>query len=334
MFQGPESKSIYDSEKRDDIFGRACGYGGGEELFEPQVWHTYSNIQMKEMFDVASAMIIKTTDAALAKRQNVTDLVKGEMLELEDGKIAEQLVITPINWQAFDNWQEKKKLEARTMGSANDPQLGVEPKSGTPMGLQQIVVNQGQGIHQYRRGLLATFLARLYKNWFLKYLVDEMNKGDEWMEELSLKEMQWVADQVTANAGEKEKKRKILRGEEPAQIEIDAFKEKVKEEWLGGGNKKFITILKDEFNDIPIDVKVNIAGKQKDLANMSEKIVGFMRAIISTPQILTMPGMAELLNQVIEFSGLNPVDFSNLKAEQLVPPPQPSSPQPALEGAR
>ena len=325
LYQGSEGKSIYDAIKRDEIYGRACGYGGAEELFEPQVWHTYSRMQMKEMLDVASAMIIKTTDPGLAKRQKITDLVKGEMLEVEDGKIADQLVITPINWQVFDKWQEDMKLSARTAGSANDPQLGIEPKSGTAMGLQRTVIAQGQGIHEYRQGLFATFLGRLYKNWFLKYLVDEMNKGDEWLSELDLKEMQWIAERITNNAGENRIKKLILSGKIVRPEEIDAFKEVFRKEWLAGGNKRFIAILKDEFKDIPIDVEVNIAGKQKDLANLTEKIVSFMRAIIATPQMLTLPGMADLMNQVIEFSGLNPVDFSQLKPEQLVPAQQPQS---------
>lgn len=330
LYQGKEKESIYDACKRDEIYGRACGYGGAEELFESQVWHTYSLIQMKEMLDVAANMIIATTDPSLAKRQRITDLEKGEMLEVADGKEVKQLIITPINWQVFDKWQEDRKLAARTMGSANDPQLGIEPKSGTAMGLQKVVIAQGQSIHEYRRGLFATFLARLYKNWFLQYLVDEMNKGDEWVEELDLKEMQWLADQITIKEGEKKKKKMILEGKAPTQIEIDIFKENFKKQWLGGGNKRFIKIIKDEFKDIPIDVNVNIAGKQKDLANLTEKIVSFMKAIISAPQILTIPGMADLLNQVVEYSGLNPVDFSGLKPQQLAPVAQQPAPQPML----
>lgn len=324
LFQGSEPKSIYDACKRDEVFGRACGYGGAEELFEDQIWHTYSNIQMKEMLDVASAMIVATTDPGLARRQKITDLDKGEMLELEDGKEVKQVVMTPINWQVFDNWQEKKKLSARTTGSANDPQLGIEPKSGTAMGLQRTVVAQGQGIHEYRRGLFATFLSRLYKNWFIQYLVDEINKGNQWMEELDLKEMQWLSEQVTKNEGERKKKKMILQGKEPNQIDIDLFKEQLKKDFMGRGNKRFITIMKNEIKDLPIDVKVNIAGKQKDLANMTEKIVSFMQAIIASPQMLQIPGMGDLLNSVIEYSGLDPVDFSDMTQPQQ-PQSQPQS---------
>lgn len=332
LYQGLEKELIYDAIKRDEIYGRACGYGGAEELFEPQVWNTYSRIQMKEMLDVAAAIIIKTTDSGLARRQRITDLQKGEMLEIEEGKDASQLVIQPINWQVFDKWQNDMKVSAQTIGSANDPQLGVEPKAGTAWRLQQLTTIQGQGIHQYRRGLFATFLERLYRNWFLKYLVNEMNKGDEWVEELSLDELKWVAEQVSVNESEKRKKRLILQGKVPAQIEIDEFREKFKEQWMSSGNKKFIKTLKNDFKDIPLDVYVNIAGKQKNLVGEVDKIMTFIKMIVSTGgAILQTPGMAELLNQVIEYIGLDPVDFSKITSRprtQQTPPTAPASIQP------
>ena len=331
LYKGPESKSIYDSSKRDEIHGRACGYGGGEELFEPQVWHTYSLIQLKEMLDIASLMIVKTTDAGLAKRQKITDLVKGEMLEVATGEDASQLELNPINWTAFKDWQNDRKLSAQTQGSANDPQLGVEPKSGTAMGLQRTTIQQGQGIHEYRKGIISTYVVRLYRNWFLQYLIDEINKGDEWMEELSLKELQWISEKVSNNRAEKKKINLILSGKTVEQADIDIYKQQVKEELLGE-KEQFIGALKDEFKDVPIDIKVNIGDKQRNLQGEAGTIMDFIKAIISTGgAMLQYEGMDDLLNQVIEYMGLNPVDFSSIgqQQNQLTQPTQQAAPQQA-----
>ena len=331
LYKGPESKSIYDASKRDEIHGRACGYGGGEELFEPQVWHTYSLIQLKEMLDIASLMIIKTTDAGLAKRQKITDLVKGEMLEVATGEDASQLQMSPINWTAFKDWQNDRKLSAQTQGSANDPQLGVEPKSGTAMGLQRTTIAQGQGIHEYRKGIISTYVVRLYRNWFLQYLIDEINKGDEWMEELSLKELQWISEKVSNNRAEKKKLNIILSGKTAEQADIDIYKQQVKEKILGE-KEQFIGALKDEFKDVPIDIKVNIGDKQKNLQGEAGTIMDFIKAIISTGgAMLQYEGMDDLLNQVIEYMGLNPVDFSSIgqQQNQLTQPTPQAAPQQA-----
>jgi len=331
LFKGEERENIYEAHKRDKIFGRACGLGGVEELFEPQVWHTYSAIQKKEMLDTAALMIVKTTDPGLAKRQRITDLEKGEMLELEDGKDASQLVLQPINWGVFDDWQEQMKLTAQTQGSANDPQLGVEPKAGTPFALQQLTTVQGQGLHQYRQGKMATFIGKLYRKWFLKQIVAEMNKGDQWMEELSLDEMKDIAEKIADKQTNDRIKKLILSGKVVHPEEIEIFRSQFKELWMKGGNKRFFKIIKDEMKDIAIDVKINIKNKQKNLVEEADKIVNFMRAIIASPVLLENEGFADLMNQVIENYGLNPVSFQGIG--QLAQAPQPAeapvSPVPA-----
>jgi hypothetical protein len=166
-------------------------------------------------------------------------------------------------------------------------------------------------------GLLANFINKLYKKWFLKDMVSELNKGDEWMDEFTLNEIKWIAERMSKNAGEKEKKRRILKGELPTQMEIDAFTDNFKERLLNEGETRPIKVSKDEFKDIPIKVKINVAEKQKNFTGEVENIFGFMKAILSTGgQILQIPGMDDLLNQVIEYMGLNPVNFSGFIPNQ------------------
>ncbi|MEA2067516.1 MAG: hypothetical protein U9O65_10605 [Thermotogota bacterium] len=328
LYSGPEKESIYEAHKRDKIYGRACGLGGVEELFEPQVWHTYSAIQKKEMLDTAALMIVKTTDGGLAKRQRITDLRKGEMLELQDGTDASQLVLQPINWGVFDDWQNDMKLTAQTQGSANDPTLGVEPKSGTPFALQKMTTVQGMGIHEYRQGKMITFVSKLYRKWFLKQIVAEMNKGDEWMEELSLDEMKDIAEKISNKEVNSKIKKLILSGKLVSPEEIEVFRVQFKELWMKGGNKRFFKLIKDEMKDIAVDVKINIKNKQKNLIEEADKIISFMRAIIASPVLLENEGFADLMNQVIEKYGLNPVDFKGIGSLAPQTAPQ-TSPQPA-----
>jgi hypothetical protein len=321
LFSGKESKSIYKLLKRDPVYGRALGFGGIEELFEPQVWTNYNAIQIKEMLDVASLMIAQTADKSFAARNRITDLKKGEIVYTEENKPLTQVAWTVPNMAAFDRSMNDWELTARTTGSANDPQLGVEPNSGTAMGLQEVVVNQGQGIHDYRRGKIATFMGEIYRDWGLQYLVNDINKGDEWVDELDLKEMQWVAERISENEGNKAAVKLVLNylqgtGEVPSQEALDNFKMTIKEGFKKDGNKKFLKIIKDEFKDIPIDVEVNIAGKQKDLVRVSQNLSNVIGLIIRNPMALANPPVAEIFNQLFEAVGMSPVDFSGLENMQ------------------
>jgi hypothetical protein len=333
LFSGPEKELVYKALKRDPIYGRACGFGGIEELFESQIWTNYNEIQIKEMLDVAALMIIQTASKKFKGLNKITDLPKGTIVDNDDKPLS-MVDIRPINMAEFNNSLDRWELQARTTGSANDAQLGINPTSGTPFALQNLVTQSGQGIHEYRRGKIATFFGEIERDWILKRLVKEMNYGDSWLEELSMDEMQYIAESVSTKESNREAVRMAIRyfdkeGDAPTQEIIDTYKETMKKDWARGGNKRFIEIMKDEFKGIPVDVEVNVAGKQKNLGKVADGLTNIYRQVLSNPQALQNKGMADLFNQIVESAGFSPVDFQGL--EEIQQPQQPQ--QPALAGA-
>lgn len=314
LFKGKESKSIYKALKRTNRFGSACGMGGIEELFDPQKWVNSSEIYLNQMLEATSKVILKTTDTKL-KNQKLSDIKNGHIFDIGDGKMFEQLVFQPINKAAFDNYVNAWEQNARTIGSASDPQLGLNPVSGTPLGTTEIVTNQGEGIHEHRRGKIAIFWGEIYRDWILKHLADEMNKGDKWLDELTLEELQEVAEKVSTKRSNKRIKDLVLSGKKITKEEQDLMRQVISEEFMKEGKKRFLEMMKDEFKNIPLDVDFNIAGKQKNLYEVVNKLNGVFRSIFANPAILQAPGMGELFNQILEMSGLSPVNFSSLMPE-------------------
>lgn len=321
LYKG-KSKNVFKALKRDKIFGRACGRGGIEELFESQVWTNYSAIQVKEMLDVASLMLTITADKALSTRQKITELEKGEMIYEKEGSNTRQLVIQPINKTAFDVNSEKWEMRARLVGAASEAQLGINPSSGTPLGTTQLVTSQGIGPHEYRQGKIATFVQEIYRDWVLKYLVEEINKGKVFMEELSLDELQDVAERIMTKITNGRIKELVLRGENLTIEENEQFKLVVRENFFKQGNKRFLEAVKNELNDIPTDVFVNVKGKQKDMAEMANKLSNIVRTFIADPRFQNKD-MSNLLLELLENSGLSPINFSSLA--KVFTNPQPVS---------
>lgn len=328
-----KQKDLFKAIKRDNIFGRACGRGGIEELFEPQTWINYNEIQMKRMLDAAALMLLKTTDKKFAQQNKVSDLDQNELMVLDEGKDISQVTIQPQNKQMFEqavlNWQQ----EARVTGSASDPALGLNPVSGTPLGTTELVTQQGIGIHEYRQGKLATFWGNeVYPDWVLPRLVTEMNQGQKFLEELTLEELQEVAETVTTNTTNQRIKEIILDNGNISEEEVETFRTVTKENFMKGGNKRFIEILKGEIKDLPVDVEINIAGKQKDLAKAADALNNIFRFVFSNPQgfmqVMQIPGMSKSFNDILEFSGLSPVNFGGI-TKQMIESMQPE-PQMAL----
>ncbi len=324
LFKGPEKESIYKIILRDKIYGRGLGMGGAEELFEPQVWTNYSIIRIKEMLDAACKVIYKTTDPAFTNRNKTSNLENGEVLVIADGKDISQINTQPINITLFENSIVEWEAHARQTGAANEAIMGEPPSAGTPFKLQELVTSEAHSLHEYRKGKIATFFDEVYMDWIVPHISKEITKGQEFLSELDLDELQQVADALVICETNDILKKRILNGEQVFPDQVQQYKDQVRESFMRGGNKKFLSILEEEMKDAPISVRTNIAGKQKDLNKFTDKLVNVFRQIIAAPGVLDDPRMAKIFNQILESSGLSPIDFYQA--------PRPQAPQIAQNG--
>lgn len=330
LFQGVGDPDKYKFIARDPIFGRALGMGGIEELFQPQIWVNYDAIRIQGMLDAASKTIHITTDAGLATRNKITDVDNGEFLKVAENSTTTQLNTQPVNLPEFTKAAAEWELHAQGISSANDALLGQNPASGTPFKLQELVVQQGKGPHERRKGKIATHLSEIYRDWILPDLVKEMNNEQEFSEELSLDELQYVLDKVVMCETNAMVKEAMLSGQVVTEELVAKHKQMVTDQFMRGGSKRFFKLVQDELKDLPVDVEVNIAGKQKNLSLITDKLANIFRQIIAAPQVLNDPRAAKIFNMILETSGLSEIDF---KAQGPVPAPVTPPGQPTPGGA-
>lgn len=299
--------------------GRACGRSVVERLFDPQVWNNYSAIKIKEMLDAAVDVLV--SDSEDLGGQKLSELKTNTVLKVEKNSTTTRLNGSLQNLPHFQNYQTAQQNSARELGSASDLALGNNPTSGTPLGTTEIVHVEGQGIHVYRQGKIATFFADvLYPDLILKYLVKDINAGKKFSEELSLDELQEIADQITGNEVEKKKKEMLLKGVIMTPEESQAFFDTYKEVFMKGGNRRFFEILEGELKEIPLDVFVNIKGKQRYMAENADKITNIIREVLANPQgFAQVPGIGKAFNELLEESGMSAIDFSGITKLQPQP---------------
>jgi len=231
-----------------------------------------------------------------------------EIAHLMQGGTVGQIPTTPQNLQLFNEALNEWETYAQTVAGATDPLLGKQPPAGTPFRLQERVVFEGKGLHEYRQGKYAKFIEEMYRDWIIPYMAKEIVKGKKFLANLTGDEMQWLMERVSASRARKAQIDAILDGELPADFEM--LKQIEAEKFMKRGSQQFIEILKDELKDIHLKVKVTVGSKQKDLALQTDKIVNVIRQYLTTPQLLRDPTAMKLLNRVLELSGLSPVDFS------------------------
>jgi hypothetical protein len=312
--------------------GRACGRSIVESLFQPQTWRNYDGIKLKKMLDAAVNLL--QTDSEEYGNQKLSELKELTILKHEPGRPITRVDGNIQNLPAYTNDQIKWENSARVIGSASDAQLGTNPVSGTPFALQNLVVQQGQGIHEYRQGKIATFFADvLYPAWILPYLVNDMNQGKNFSEELSLDELQEIANQIGTNKTEAKMADLIFAGKVVTpEIKAQAL-QMYKEQFAKNGSRGFFKVIKDELKDIPTCVYVNIKGKQKNMAANADKLSNLISKFLQAG--VPISGMSKAINQLLEESGLSPIDFTQIVTAPAQPAqsqqPNNQQPQPQLQ---
>ncbi len=317
LYKGRENNMFKFLARTPEVVGRALGTGGAEELFESQVWTNYDAIRIKDLLDAAAKTILQTSDGRIAKRQNLRNLDNLAIIEHDDNRPLTQVPNNPVNIRYFEQALAEWEQHARTTGAADEAIMGEQPPSGTPFKLQELVTREAHSLHEYRKGKIASFFEEIHRDWILPDLVSDINKGKTFISELDLGELQDIADSYVKNKVGDINKERVLSGKNI--LPKEQLRDKIYKSFMSS-NKKFINLIKDELKDIPTNIRINIAGKQKYLAQATDKLVNVLRFMMSTynPQTGTFavfddPRMVKLFQAIIENSGMNPMDFSLIK---------------------
>ena len=308
------------------VFGRALGRGVGEMLLPTQVWTNFLEIHKMNMLEAASKVPLYTDDPSYTQKNKIQDMENLEITTIEENRRIYQVpTAAPANLQLLEGAINSWYNQAQLAGAAFDPLLGKEPPSGTTFRGQERSVAQGRGIHDRRRGQRAKFIEEIYRDWIIPDMINEMGKGKTFLASLSLEDLNWIVDTVATNEANKEIIKQILAGKIITPDQQKAIVQVSREAFLKGGNRKLFEIVKGEMDDTEAKIGINIAAKQKNLANLSDKLLSIFQFVIANLQgfqsAMQIPALARSFSDILEFSGLSIADFSSLL--QPVAQPQP-----------
>lgn len=335
LYRKPEAESTLKFFSSKEVAGRALGRGVGEQMLHPQIWTNFLEIHKQKMLEAGAKVPLATDDETYTNRQQVQDMENLEVTTVADGKRLWQIpTAAPANIQLFQNAINQWFEHAQYQGAAFDPLMGKEPPSGTTFRGQERVVAQGRGPHDRKRGKRAKFIEMIYREDILPEIKREITNGKKFLASLTFEEMQWVMEQSAENFANKERNEDVLNGEIPRDKET--LKQEYMLEFQKGGNKRLISILKEEFKDVEVKMGINVAGKQKNLLGLSDKLLSIFQFVFANPpafqQAMQLPALAKAFNDILEYSGIAQADFTSLLTAKAITQPI-ASPiqQPALE---
>lgn len=294
------------------VSGRALGRGDGERMLHPQIWTNFLEIHKMQMLEAGAKVPLATDDETFTNRNQIQDMENLEITTLKEGRRIFQVpTAATANIQLYQNAISQWFEFAQYAGAAFDPLMGKEQASGTTFRGQERVVQQGRGPHDRRRGKRAKFIEEIYRDAILPEIKREILKGKKFLTTLTADEMKWVTERLADNYASRQITEDILNLQIPRAREV--LKEEFRENFQKTGNQRILEILKDEFRDVEVKIGINIAGKQKDLAVLTDKILSIFNVIFANPvafqQAMQIPGMQKAFYDILEYSNISATDF-------------------------
>lgn len=314
-----------------EVEDRGLGRGVGEKLIHPQIWTNFLSIHKMNMLEAGSKVPLYTDDSTYTSKNRIQDMENLEITTIEENKRIYQVpTVAPANVQLFEQSINEWYTVAQNNASAFDSLMGKEESSGSTFRGQERLVAQGRGPHDRKRGKRAKFIEEIYRDWIIPDMKKEIVKGKKFLGSLTSEELNWVADRWATNQARDRVVNAMFDGKFVSKEEQDALITQYKQDFLKSGSKKLIEIAKDELKDIEIGIGINIAGKQKNLANLSDKILSIFQFVFANvqgfQQAMQVPALSKAFEDILEFSGLSSADF-NTFINTPIPQPQLALPQ-------
>lgn len=313
LFKSEEKENILKFHSPKKVFGRALGWGGVEALFDPQIWANFAEIHKNNLLKAASKVTFYTDDQNFVNRNKVRDMENLETttIDTESRYGIKQIPTGSPNIQLFDRRVEELELHANRLGGLTTALEGKDPPSGTPFALERLKVSQAKKPHERIAGKFDKFLEEILQDWVVPHMIRKITGGTEFLSTLTSEEMEYVMKKVPRNRAVKRQLEDILNGRIPQPLEL--LEEEERQKLMSSGEKQTLKILKGEFKNVRMKVKIRISSKQKDMSLFVDKLVNILRQYWTLPpELKSDPTTQHLMNQILEASGLPPATLGRL----------------------
>ena len=325
LYKSKETESVLKFHAPKKVHGRALGWGGVEALLDPQIWANFAEIHKNNLLKAASKITFFTDDDAYANRNKIKDLENLEVtvIDKESRYGIRQIPNTPPNFQLFERRVQELEDHAQKLAGVSDPLLGKSPAAGTPFRLQERVIFEGKKPHERTAGKYDKFIEEIINDWVVPHMIREIIKGKTFLSTLTSDQLEYILQRVPRNRAVKRQWEDVLEGRIPGDLAL--YEQEEKQKLLQGGNQQTLKILKDEFKNVRMKVKVRVSSKQKDMAGFVEKLGNILSQYWALPpEIKNDPTTQHLMNQLLEASGLPPASLGQLTTSVLQEAPLPA----------
>lgn len=336
LYKGREAKDPYMITHLIKEDGRAQAIGAVEHLFEAQWMKNHTVKAMKDYLDIASKLILQTSDESFVGQNVLSAIESGDILINNPNRSPLTVVNTAkpdiTQLQAFGQQWE---VLAKEITSTPDALRGETQPSGTAWRQVEALRVESHSLFELMTENKGLHIGEMMSKYVIPHLKKKMDTTDELVATLDAQGLtQFDAMYIPAEAIRRDNeqiKKTVLSGEIASNLNQDELQNDIKKELSQLGTLRFIKpseidgkTWKDMLGDLEWEVQVDATSEETDKDAVVTTLTTVLQTIASNPMILQDPNMKLLFNRILEETGaISSLELSQLPAQQPQPQMQP-----------
>lgn len=300
-FKQENIKKLYKDHHLERVEGRFLGLGFVEVLLEAQVRKNELLDQRNKGMALNALVLLQTSDKG-TNRNNLFDLLNGEILEVDEK--LDRVDLQPLDLSAFKIEEELWEINANALAFTNAPLTGEPLPSGTPLGSLQIQTQMALGYFDIKREEFGIFIKDILWDWRLPAFKKLKTKkhilkfvGDE--EELEKFNQLFISARLKNRMFEHLKR----TGRFPKRENLELWR--IVEDKRG---ERDVEIPDSFYDDLKIKLDIVITGESMNIQAKMQSLQFLFQIIASNPAVLQDPMSRKTLSRMLGLSGINPMD--------------------------
>lgn len=333
LYKGKEAKDPYKITHLIKEDGRSMSIGAVEHLFEAQWMTNHSMKNIKDYLDLASKLIMQTSDGNLLGQNVLTSMEQGDIIIHSINA-----PLTPVNTvkpdiSALQNYASQWQVLAKDITSTPDAMRGETQPSGTAWRQVEALRQESHSLFELMTENKGLAIEDMMREYVIPHIKKQMDTTEEIVADLDAAGISqfdsiYVPSEAIRRDNEQLKKT-ILSGEVAYNLDRTQIENDVRKELTQLGTQRFIkpsdidtVTWKEYLKDFEWEVEVDVTSEESDHQNVMDTLVNVLKTVATNPAILQDPNMKLLFNKILDETGaISPLELSQLPSKSPQPTP-------------
>lgn len=307
--QDPEYKEL----KWEEVDGRHLGRGTIEKLAEEQRSKNTLLYYLQKGLQWTSLHLWQTRDQNVAKNL-LTQHQDGDILRAMQG--IEQLPMEERNIPAYNFLDQlwERNIQNRTF--SYESLSGQRPPAGTTLGSHSLALTQAGKFYDLKREDVAIFFREMIEEWIIpNFKKDKKGKHRSHLKDLlgDDEDSQKIFNAILADRMLKKQRKMFETGKYLTPEKLKVVKSIMAEKLMD----EDLEVPDSMYENVKMKVDVVISAEKIDFASQNAIYTTLIQLIGSNPQVMKDPINRKILFNIMENSGMNPVQIFGEKAPTL-----------------